>query len=473
MPHHASEKQIHTAHWASDEFAGAALGDERRVQRLISIATDFAAQPGASIPQACGSWAQAKAAYRFFDNDAIEPEQMLAAHAQATRERMRGEAVVLCAQDTTYLNYSAHPQTEGLGPIGNNRDKPIGLLLHSTLALTAQGQALGVMHAAITARSRRRFGTSSAQRNRLTLAAKESPKWLQSYQACQQCAADCPATMVVNVADREGDLYELFAAALAPTDGARVHVLVRAQHNRAVDHPQHDLWDLLGAQRVSARLQVHVPGRKPGTPARVATLTIRLTAVTLQPPCLKEDQPPLTLWAVEARETRPPRGVAPVCWRLLTTLPVETAEQALEKVRWYAQRWQIEVMHKILKSGCRLEQRQLETAARLRRVAIVDLIVAWRVLALTKAARETPQAPASAWLEPHQWRALVCYMQKRSQPPSIPPALCQAVRWIAQLGGFLARRRDGAPGPVVLWRGLQQLRAITDAWIRFRHAKSG
>jgi hypothetical protein len=188
---------------------------------------------------------------------------------------------------------------------------------------------------------------------------------------------------------------------------------------------------------------------------------------------LKEDQPPLTLWAVEAREGRPPQGATPLGWRLLTTLPADRVEAAAEKVRWQAQRWLIEGIHKVLKSGCKVEQRQLETTARLQRVVMVDWIVAWRVLGLCKAARETPEGLARDWLSGEEWQALWCYMHERARPPRRSPTIRQAVRWIAQLGGFLGRRRDGEPGPIVVWRGLQPLRAITAAWKRFGHEKCG
>jgi hypothetical protein len=290
--------------------------------------------------------------------------------------------------------------------------------------------------------------------------------------ACQTLAAQCPGTTLVNVGDRESDLYDLFQQALAPSQGPAVHLLVRAQHDRQVVHPQKYLWDFLAAQPLRARLKIQVP-RKDGQPRRLATLAIRFAPVTLRPPCLKEDQPPLTLWAVEARESRPPKGAKPLCWRLLTTLPVTTLEAAVEKVRWYAQRWQIEVLHKVLKSGCQVEQRQLETTARLRRVVMVDLIVAWRVLALCQAGRETPEGLASDWLSAQEWRALWCYMNQRTPPPRRAPSVRQTVRWIAQLGGFLGRRRDGEPGPIVVWRGLQQLRAITAAWHRFGYEGCG
>ncbi len=458
--------------WAHEELAHARLPDQRLVQRLITLATDFAQQPTASIPHACGSWSKTKAAYRFFDNEVVDPQAILQGHVQATLSRVRTHRIVLCAQDTTALNYSTHPQTQGLGPIGNNRDKTLGLLLHSTLALTPTGQPLGLLHAQAWARSRRHFGRSSHQRNRTPRAQKESQKWMDSFTACQVLAADCPQTTLVNVADREGDLYDLFQQALAPGAGPTVHLLVRAQHDRQVAHPQKSLWDFLAAQRVSARLQIKVP-RQDGQPARLATLAIRFAPVTLRPPCLKEDQPPLTLWAVEAREVRPPRGVRRICWRLLTTLPVGTVEAAVEKVRWYARRWQIEVIHKVLKSGCQVEQRQLETVARLQRVVMVDLIVAWRVLGLCKAARQTPAGRASDWLSTAEWQALWCYVHERAQPPRRSPTVRQAVRWLAQLGGFLGRRHDGEPGPIVVWRGLQQLRAITAAWKRFGHESCG
>jgi hypothetical protein len=458
--------------WAAREFAQAPLPDQRLVQRLITVATDFAQHPTAPLPQACGSWDKTKAAYRFFDNAAVTPAAILAPHVQSTLARVRPHPVVLCAQDTTTLNYSTHPQTKGLGPISNNRYKTIGLLMHSTLALTPSGQPLGLLHAQTWARSPRHFGRSSHQRNRTPRAHKESQKWMDSLTVCQTLAPQCPQSTLVNMADREGDLYDLFQQALTPTAGPAVYLLVRAQHDRQVAHPQKYLWDFLAAQRVSVRLQIKAP-RKNGQPERLATLAIRFTPVTLRPPCLKEDQPPLTLWAVEAREVRPPKGASPICWRLLTTLPVETVEAAVEKVRWYAQRWQIEVLHKVLKSGCKVEQRQLETAARLQRVVMVDLVVAWRVLGLCQAARETPEGLASDWLSTEEWQALWCYVHERVQPPRRSPTVRQAVRWIAELGGFLGRRRDGEPGPVVLWRGLQQLRAITAAWKRFGHESCG
>lgn len=450
------------AAWAITEFGHAELGDDRRTDRLLMIATAFAQQPTASIPQACGPGPATQGAYRFFENEDIDAEAMRDAHHQATLERVRPQPIVLALQDTSTLNYSTHPQTQGLGPIGSHGEKIIGLLLHSTLAVTPRGQPLGLLHTAVRTRDPKAAGSAKKRHTKPT-AEKESQKWLDSLSACQQVAPECPDTTLVNVADREGDLYDLFAQALAPTAGPAVHLLVRSRHNRQLVGQDRRLWDAVAGQRSHGRLQVRV-GRRGAQPARLATLTIRFRQVTLAAPARKAEQPPLTLWAVEARELRPPKGARPIRWRLLTTLPVTSLKEASEKVAWYAQRWQIEVMHKVLKSGCRVEQRQLESAARLERALAVDQVVAWRLLALCQAARAQPAAAVSAWLSQPEWEALWCHVHQRTTPPETPPPVRQAVRWIAQLGGFMARKRDGEPGPMTLWRGLHRLNDLTAMW---------
>lgn len=451
------------APWVMREFAGIKLGDKRLGQRAQIIMTQFSQRPTASIPQACERWGDIKAAYRFFDNDAVQPEQLLQPHSRATIQRMQSQAIVLAVQDTTSLNYSTHPETEGLGPISNNANKTIGLFVHSTLALTTAGQPLGLLDVQVRSRDRRRFGGSrnAHVRNKKSVAEKESQRWLDSLRACQQAAPDCPKTTLVNVTDREGDLYELFEQALQSAE-RRVHVLVRAQHNRQVRQSvEQKLWPHLAAQEAAATLLVKVP-RQPAQPSRTARLTIRFGPVTLNAPTLKEHKAALQLWAVQAQEEQPPRGQKPIVWRLLTTLPVSNAAEAVEKVQWYCQRWQIEMFHKVLKSGCQIEHRQLETAARLRRILMMDLIVAWRILLLSKVSRQNPEVSATEWLLEKEWKVLWVHVKK--QPAKDPPTLHQAVRWIGQLGGFIGRKSDGEPGPIVLWRGLLRLHDLVHAY---------
>lgn len=431
------------------------------------IASSFARQPTETIPQACGPWSSTKAAYRFFANESVQPEDILHGHRQATLERMRTQTIVLALQDTSSLNYSAHPATQGLGPIGTVRQRSIGLLSHSTLAVTPSGQALGVL--AHECHARAKVG-SAKDRHQRPVKEKESGKWLDSLSACQQVAAECPQTTLVSVVDREGDLYELFAQAAASVDG-RVQALVRARHDRKVAAPRgkKNLWKWLRKQAVAAKLHVEIH-RRAGQAPRRAILSVRFASVRLCPPQRGKDQPVLSLCAIEAWEQHPPKGVEPIHWRLLTTLPVGTARQALEKIQWYAMRWQIEVMHKILKSGCQIEQRQLATARRLKRVLAVDLVVAWRLLSVCKAARQTPDAPASDWFSRDECQALWCVIFGNNRPPTNVPSIREFVRWTAQLGGFLARKSDGEPGPITLWRGLQRLNDLVWMW-KISHKK--
>lgn len=421
------------------------------------IATAFAQQPTASIPQACGDWAEVKAAYRFFETDAIAADAIRQAHHQSTLQRAQSHAVVLAVQDTTMLNYSTHPQTQGLGSIGSHSPKTVGLILHSTLAVTPTGMPLGFLHSSVRARGQARG--QAATRHRRKLANKESVKWVDSLTACQQLAEQCPQTMLVNVADREGDLYELFAQALAPATQP-VHLLVRSRHDRPVNGSQRGLWQNVRDQPVATTVQIRV-GRRGEQPGRLATLSIRFAEVTLAAPTRLAGVGPLRVWMVEAWEARAPKGAQPILWRLLTTVAVTSAQAATQRVEWYSQRWQIEVLHKVLKSGCRIEQRQLKTAQRLDRALAVDQVVAWRILSLCKAAREQPDLSASGWLLRAEWEALWCQIHRRTDPPKAAPTIREAVRWIARLGGFLARRRDGEPGPITLWRGLHRLSDIT------------
>lgn len=461
--------------WAENEFETANFGHKRLKDRLIKIARQFAAASAANIPQACGEWSQSKAAYRFCDNEAVDPREIIEAHRRATLGRMKDQELILVIQDTTALNFSTHAQTEGLGPIGGNRDKTVGLLAHSLLALDQRGFALGLLGVAVTARDPKSFRIERRKRNCKPIEQKESRKWLEGLESTLKAARELPASCrILEMTDREGDIYEHFALGLEAQrvrkEGARVDLLVRSKHERRIVGSESTLWKGLGDQPARGELVLEVPA-KPGSKARQATLSIRWSKVRIAAPATREKyrkhNEDLTLWAIEAREEQVPQGGQPLCWRLLTTLEVESFEQAVEAVRHYSLRWQIELFHKVLKSGCGVEKRQLETAERLKRVLMIDMVVAWRILALARMGRETPGTPASALLAVHEWKALYSFIHKTGKAPKHPPDLGKALRWIGQLGGFLGRKGDGYPGPVVLWRGMQRLADIAQAWLVF------
>ena len=450
--------------WAVTEFADAELGDARRTTRLVELAGVLAQHPTAALPEACGDGAGLKAAYRFFANDAIEPQDVLLSHIEATYGRLSKVPVVLAVQDTTEVDWTAHPATTGLGPLGHTACQ--GLLVHSTLAFTPARVPLGLVAQQVWARDPTAIG-KRARRKQLPISQKESQKWLTSLDAVYSARAECPQTRLVSVGDREADVYDLLAA--ERPEG--VELLIRASWDRCVSAPERYVWATVEAQPVVAQLLLQVP-RRGAQPAREATLALRFCPLTRCPPRHRkaEGLPEAVLWAVQVREVAPPAEGQPLEWLLLTTVAVHTVDDARERVAWYACRWGIEVWHRILKSGGRIEARQLATDERLERCLTLYSVIAWRGFYAIMWARAVPELPCDVLLEIEEWQALYCAIHHCPTPPESPPSLGDAVRWIAQLGGFVGRRRRDQPGPETLWRGLQHLADLTRMYRIMRSA---
>jgi hypothetical protein len=451
--------------WVHREFGGAKLGDRRLEARLLHLATAFFARPQANIPEACGSAAAAKAAYRFFDNAQVSMDALLQPHHQATVDRMRRERVVLVAQDSSSLCYTLHPGMQGIGPIGNTVDGPQGIMVHSALAFRPDGLPLGILDIECWARDPAEFG-KHRNCNAKPIEQKESNKWLRALTPIGEAAAQCPGTRIVTLADREADIYEYMLDAR----GRRLDTVVRAkQQNRRLAEEVQPLAMHMHLHPLAGAIELSVP-RRGRQPARIATLSLRCAAVTLKPPAGKAHLPELPVTVVLAREEAPPAGIRqPLEWMLLTSVPVAGLADAIERVQWYAARWGIEVFHRVLKSGCQIEERQLGTAGRLEAALAIDAVVAWRIHHLTWLGRATPDLPCTAVFDDDQWKAVAVF-RTRKPPPAQPPSLREMIRSIAQLGGFLARKSDGEPGTETLWRGLQRMDDIAAAFRSFRAA---
>jgi hypothetical protein len=444
--------------WALWELLGAELGDARLNERLVRLAEQLSERPEASIPQACGSSAATKAAYRFWDNDAVSPAGILQPHRRRTIERACRLPVTLAVQDTTEVNLTAHGATDGLGYL--SRRHAHGLLVHHVLCVAADGAPLGLLEQTVWARPPEDLGKRRTRDSRLTRQ-KESQRWLDGLAAVQRHLAHAPCVVVVG--DRESDLYDLLAAPRA----AHVHLLVRTRdRRRCVVGPHKHLGDAVSASPPRAETTLTVP-RADDRPPRQARLTVRWTPLTIRRPANHPDgaapaSVPLTF--VEAREEAPPPGAAALCWLLATTLEVTTVEQALAVLQWYAYRWRIERFHYVLKSGCRLEQHQLASRDRWERLIATLSIVAWRILHLIYEARREPQASCTRVFSVDQWQVLHLAVHPREPLPQAPPSLDQALRDCARLGGYLGRTRDGPPGVKTLWRGWRRLADLVEGY---------
>jgi len=446
--------------WAEQEFKQAELNDERLNRRLLILARDFYNRPQANIPEACQSRAKTRAAYRFFDHPKITMDQVLKSHYEATIKRIGEEEIVVVVQDTTSLNYSAHPLTEGLGPISPRSEGVIGLLLHDSMAFNLAGTPLGLLDVQCWARDPKQFG-KRASRHERPIEHKESQKWLKAFDQVSEAKKRCPNTTLISVADREADIYELFH--LAVNDPCKVQLLVRAEHDRLLADGQGRLWEHMAKQPVAGTEVLSVPRQGKRAP-REARLEVRFGRVKLTPPSRKLEFKELDITAILAQEIDCPQGVEPLQWMLLTTVAVENFDRAVEKLGWYAKRWGIEVYHRTLKSGCKIEERQLGSADRIEACLAIDMVVAWRIFHLTKLGRETPDVPCSIFFEEAEWKALFCFVRQDPKPPDQPPTLREAIRMVASLGGFLGRRNDGEPGTKSLWLGIQRLDDIAATW---------
>jgi hypothetical protein len=448
--------------WAAAELKFADLGDVRRNQRLICLVEDLAAQPTASVPQASRNQAATQAAYDFWHSPRVKADAIGQAHQRSTLERVLDHKMVLALQDTTELNFTHHPGKQGLGYLDNANSR--GLKVHSVMCVTQVGVPLGVLHQQVWARELANLGKKHQRHQKLTKE-KESQRWLTALEATQSVIPE--EIQVLTVADREADIYDLFA--LPRRRGS--DFLIRAAHNRSVKRQADNseveplnqaIRQVIPCGQLTLELQ-----RNPQRSPRLATLTLRFATLELQPPQAhpqRSSLQPLRVQVILAQEETPPPNTEPIGWLLLTTLPVIGFDDVVQCLRWYSYRWLIERFHYVLKSGCRIEQLQLETADRIQRALATYVIVAWRLLWITYEARGNPDQPCDTVLETHEWQALYCTVHKTAVPPPTPPTLHNCVRWIAQLGGFLGRKQDGEPGVKTIWRGLRRLHDIAQTW---------
>jgi hypothetical protein len=471
----ALESGLEPSEWARQEFGQAELGDKRLRERLIKIAEDWSRRPDASYLEAVeGARDAVKAFYSFVDSerDSVNPEAILGSHRERTIERIMAQQMVLIVHDTSDLNFSTRRHTEGLGFIGTNQTEveTRGLKLHSSLALTTDGIPLGVLKSVCYAPEK--VGDRGKQSIGRPIEEKKSFRWLEGHRDAVEAAKKAQSTRFLDVMDREADIFELFLDAEATRK--RVGLLVRAKYNRNLEDQERNLFDELRANQNTTKMEIVVPRQrwkkakqgKPeqkGMPSRRAVLTVSYQQVSVK--STRSDlrsKPSVTLWAVYAREEEPPQGAKAISWFLLTTEAVESAEDAAKIIEFYKKRWRIEEWHRVLKSGCNVEEHQHKTAEGLKRVIAIDAILAWRIQLLTLLGREVPDLPCNVFFDEWEVKVLDALKKKDGKDKSgTPPTLGEAIILVAKQGGYLARKSDPPPGAESIWKGLTRLFDMT------------
>jgi hypothetical protein len=338
----------------------------------------------------------------------------------------------------------------------------VGLELHDTMAFTPDGTPLGLLDVQCWARDPNDIG-KTRRRHSLPIEEKESKKWLLSYRAVAEIQRICPGTMLVSVGDREADIYELFHEAAKDPSGSKLLIRAERARNRKVidEDKKEDLWNRMEAESVAGLIDVAVP-RRGSRPSRTARLQVRFAQVMLNTPSTSK-LPPLKIWAVYAREVGYGIEITePIDWMLLTSVKTESFEDACERLNWYARRWGIEIYHRTIKSGCRIEDRRLDDAQSIQACLAIDLVVAWRVYWLTMVGREKPETPCNQILSEDEWHVLSAWATGRIA--DTVPSTKQAMHWIGKMGGWLSRGKTDNPGTTCMWRGLGRLPSMAQGY---------
>lgn len=480
------------ATWVEEEMVGLDLCDARLNLRCHELLSDLCSRPNASIPEAVGGGnAEVQAAYRFWANANVSAEAILAPHIASSRRRIAQYPSVVLVQDTTEIDVTRPAQeVQGAGPL--DEGSRVGGFVHPLHAFTEEGTPLGTVHCQIWSRPQKparkptkaaKLKARAAARKR-PIEEKESGRWVKGFQAAQAVAAEIPQTEIICVADSEADVYELFSETKAGSGNAQF--LVRACQDRllvpsrdeSAEPPVTLLWAAVENAAVlmeatievrgrEAKVQCETRGRRQARVSRTTVVNVRAARVTLRGPHRPAGRlPDVTVSAVLVREINPPAGEAPIEWLLITTLPIDTLAQVQRVIKLYAVRWKIELFFRMLKQGCRVEERRFEFQDRVERFLAMSLIVAWRISYMCHLGRECPEMSCEAVFSPEEWQVAYRVLY-REKPPRTPPSLQTMIRIVAQLGGYVNRVREDEPGLQTLWRGMQRLNDMTMCWKLF------
>jgi hypothetical protein len=437
--------------WAHKTFGSSRLKDIRRTARAVKVATRMAENASASLPAQMQTWKETMALYRLLNEDDVTFEALMQPHWQQTREQIE-PSLVLLIQDTTEVDLSHHPKTKGLGQVGNERGR--GLYLQTVLAvLPESGEVLGcAMQEPFVRIPAPAAETRSKRRQR---AERETDVWMRQV---RRLGSFPPGTTVVHVGDRGADLFPFFQACRA----TQTHFLVRAFENRRIEPEEGGHRYLLDEVRTwpaQASRPLQVPASH-GRTARSTTVHLAFGPLTVLAPRFEKrfNKEALSVWAIRVWEEQTPEGEEPLEWILLTSVSTTTLEQAWERVGWYERRWVVEDYHQCLKTGCRLEERQLQTAARVMRLLGLLSPLAVRLLQLRDLARQDPERPACEVIAADVL-AIVA-----AQTGQVSSGMTTGAFWkaVAQMGGYLARKGDGPPGWKTLWKGWLRVQILLE-----------
>ncbi len=441
--------------WAINEVKYMDFNDKRLNKRAEKMLESFSENPTGSIPEACETNAATIGAYRFFDNEKVTSKKIFKGFNEATKNRMANKKEILFISDSTSYVFTGRKTLDGIGVLRNFKAR--GYIMHSTF-VASSGIGLGLIHQDLWGRKPEDYGKRK-QRSKLPVEEKESFKWIEHMRASQLSLEDDQHG--IYICDRDADMLDLFAESRQ----SNFDILVRSNHNRRIAESNLKLQEILNNEKVMGETKILIK-RSGERKERESILELKYKKVTLV--SSKNSNYKITLNVVEAKEKITSADIKdPIYWRLFTTMEITCLQDAILCINLYNQSWLIERFHYALKSGCQIEELQLESQARMFSAIAMYCIIAWRIMSICYSARHEPDKPADCFFTIHELESLHCFYNKTNEPPQTIPSIKEAVYMLAKLGGFLGRKSDGIPGMKVLWRGLRRLEGFVEAYILF------
>ena len=460
--------------WIDQEFSSINFKDIRLVKRFNYIMKKFMQQAQSNISSCFENWSSIKACYRFFSNSKVETSIIFEEHKNSTISRIKeSDEKILIIHDTTYVDYKKRKKNDTLDKVfrgAKGKDGSLGLILHNSLALTESGVPMGLLNQKFVRRETikhpdREMSASHYTHTR-SITKKESYRWIEAINNINNLNIE--KKNIIHIADREADIYELYRNC----DEKQIKFVVRASVNRSInkikrrEKPKHKLFEYFNSlpSMVSTEIKFQVNKEKK---YRQANLSISFKEFTLSPPPSRTvnkdgtDLKNIKLWGVLAKEINPPDSEEAINWLLVTNTEVGTSEEAMEKLLWYALRWNIEIFHKILKSGCSIEAAQLRDRDRLIKYITIKSIIAWRIFWLSRKFNTNEETNCVEVLDSLEQELLFRRFNCGSKPVGNISAK-EAITWIAKLGGYIGRNSDPPPGIISLWRGWTRLMNMVD-----------
>lgn len=448
-------KAIDSEQWVAENFDGCELGDKRRTRRLVKIAENMVAAPEQSLPAQNQQWSDTKAAYRFFANKSVTFDRVAQVHWQQTRQTKPGRYLLIC--DTTDIDHYWHQATTGLGMLGDGKGR--GMQLHSCLMYDCSNRQIhGIGGALVGYRKHKPKNETKMQRlNRQ----RESDMW---GKLVDQVGSEPDGSQWIHVWDRGGDNFEAMChIRLTGNDW----VIRAAQLHRNVfteDGRKMPLSKAINEARLLGSYELELRSR-PGVAARRAKIEVSVVRVNYPRPSQNSKWvkqcgiTELTMNVVIVQEVDVPKGIKPIRWVLLTSLSVETFQDAWQVIEDYENRWLVEEYHKVMKTGCSLEIHALRDASRLEPLIALVSVIGVRLLQLKLVGRNQPDAKAKSHV-PSSWLRALKLARPRITLSGM--SVYEFFRELAKLGGFLGRKHDGEPGWQTIWRGYQKLQSLLD-----------